>query len=164
MKIALDIDGVLSEFDMGTESKEEWLTKFPDFVRNKGFENLPIKKDAWEIIDFLEECLNKNILDEVFYLSSAGGIEVELLSEVTRQKIKWLRDNDFPNWTPVVVHRKGMKKHWAKSDVLLIDDQLCNVEDFVEMAGLGLVHISAERTLDVLKLLLWDKLMERCNG
>jgi len=164
MKIALDIDGVISDFKMKTETKEEWQKKFPHFVQDGGFLKLPVKEGAYELVEFLEMCLELGVIEDVFYLSSAGGIDPEHLAEITEQKIQWLQNNEFPDWTPVVVHRKGLKKLWAKEGTILIDDQECNVQDFLDAGGDAIPYRNAAITMDVLKLLLWDEMVGKFYG
>jgi 5'(3')-deoxyribonucleotidase len=155
--IALDIDGVLSDFNANpwystlTESKESWVDTFPKFVYDKGFEKLKTLPDAFRLVAHLMGLLDRGVLDRVYYLSSAGNIGDELYYEVARQKITWLERHFFPPWIPIVVPNKQAKAVFATKETLLIDDQLVNVESFIGAGGHGILHLTADDTISILE-------------
>lgn len=144
-QVYLDMDGVLSDFDLETvdklKSQNKWQNdEFPKFVDKKGFEHLPMIPDAKLLIDFL-----KNTGVKICILSSAGDAG-DRYKEIVRQKKAWLKKQgiDFP---AIIVENKDLKQDYAKKHALLIDDTKQNCKQFKNTGGRAIWHKNALHTI-----------------
>lgn len=132
--VYIDMDGVVADFSVFMEEYGVWSDENAiDFVSNSGFANLPRLKGADVISDLITNYGAKNFT----FLSSCGGLKGDLAAEVVAQKRAWLDANGFSRVRLICVAHKGLKKHYASPDSLLIDDTKQNVWDFEENFGVG---------------------------
>lgn len=146
--IFCDMDGVLVDFDR-------------EFERNHGI--LPYKlprEELWQIVldtenywvnlpklsdaDMLVEYLNKHGFKILTGLPSYGFDKAE------KEKKQWLK-NHYGIEDGVICCLSKDKQIYGKPKDVLIDDRPQNIERWVEMGGIGILHTSAEDTIRQLK-------------
>jgi hypothetical protein len=153
-KAYIDMDGVLADltskmeevrcsFDPTSPYFVNHREFFETFIKNqyfKYFNKLPFQK----ILDFL---INKEIELEV--LSSIGSNKN---MELVDHKTYWIEQH-YPNTFLKLnfVPGKKLKRKYASNDAILIDDHPANINDFIISGGLGILHESEEKTLEILK-------------
>lgn len=158
IKIYLDMDGVLSDFEgafakeygqdtLKNRDKKIWTTEWPDFILNKkGFATLPKWPGCDELVNFVSEL---GIPIEI--LTSSGGLKYH--NEVKEQKLEWLIENNI-SFKPHVVPGRKHKKEYALPNVVLIDDTLDVIESFNKAGGIGIHHKNLGETIERLKSLV----------
>lgn len=143
MKIYLDMDGVVSDFDSYYESligvnpknvkgARERNENWKKFVANDSFEKLPFITSAYVLLDFIKK---HNIETEM--LTSSGGTTYH--DKVAAQKKSWLIKHGL-KYKPNVVPGGSKKAAFAKPDTILIDDTARNIEAFEKAGGIGILH------------------------
>ncbi|MBR5598475.1 MAG: hypothetical protein IKW39_00375 [Alphaproteobacteria bacterium] len=146
--IFLDMDGVLVDFD-------------GEFERNHGI--LPYKlprQELWQIVlDTKDYWVNlpklKDADELVNYLNRFGfkiltGLPQYGFDKAEVEKKKWLL-NHYGIKEGVICCLSKDKQNYGKKGDILIDDRLPNIERWVEMGGVGILHTSAEDTIRQLK-------------
>ena len=146
--IFLDMDGVLVDFD-------------GEFERNHGI--LPYKlprQELWQIVlDTKDYWVNlpklKDADELVNYLNKFGfkiltGLPQYGFDKAEVEKKKWLL-NHYGIKEGVICCLSKDKQNYGKKGDILIDDRLPNIERWVEMGGVGILHTSAEDTIRQLK-------------
>lgn len=155
-KIYLDMDGVIADFEerwhelygaMPPDKDHEFRPKFKPFIENGNFATLKLMPGAIELLHFLE-CLD--IPTEI--LSSTGTSESYL--EISKQKKQWL-DLQGIDFVQNFVPGKAHKWEFATPTSVIIDDTTSVIRDWVQKGkGIGILHVSAENTLSLLKKLV----------
>lgn len=142
------MDGVLTDFNKGYEEltgivldKDEHRSdsKFWEPIEKAGYDywiNLKWLPDGHTLWDFISP-YNPTIL-------SAPSRQVE--SRVG--KVDWV-NRELPG-TPLILRSAKHKKDFAAPDAILIDDRADNVKGWIESGGKGILHTSAEETIDEL--------------
>lgn len=151
MKIYLDMDGVLTDFDKRyvelfgerpvepEKNTKHFWSNWKEFVDGKNFETLDVHPGASSILQTVK-------LLRVPYeiLSSSGGGYSH--DEVIAQKKKWLANHGInvpANFTP-----GGRKKaEYAKPTHVLIDDIKRNIDAYEEKGGIGIHHTDVGDTI-----------------
>lgn len=162
--IYLDVDGVLADFDKGVfqllgqypntiEPKSQIWKAIQEVMENEGefFGALELLPDAMQLFDFVDS------LDcELHILTATGHIYPEL---VDAQKRKWVAASICPN-VPVLTTRNGKEKSkFAESTHILIDDRMKSIGPWREAGGIGILHTSAEDTINQLNNIISNTCM-----
>lgn len=151
MKIYLDMDGVLADFDKQyellfgvrpkevTKRDEHFHKNWDAFVLDEGFTRLELFPGADRLLKYIES------LDvPVEILSSSGGSKWHL--EVTTQKHQWLRTRGIPH-RPNIVPGGHKKAEFAGPWNILVDDTLRVVENYRKAGGTAILHTDADETI-----------------
>lgn len=148
IKFYIDLDGVLVDFNKGYyELTGKDLTgKFesgPEFwkpIDDAGYEfwiNLEWTKDGKQLWEYVKK-YNPQIL-------SAPSSQID--SRIA--KMNWVK-RELPG-TKLILRSAKHKHEFATSDSLLIDDRPENIEKWVNVGGIGILHTSAKKTINDLK-------------
>lgn len=142
------MDGVLTDFNKGYEEltgivldRDEHRSdsKFWEPIEKAGYDywiNLKWMPDGHTLWDFISP-YSPTIL-------SAPSRQVE--SRVG--KVDWV-NRELPG-TPLILRSAKHKKDFAAPDAILIDDRADNVKGWIEAGGKGILHTSAEETINEL--------------
>lgn len=149
------MDGVLVDFNRGFEtrtgrricsfqnSKEFWkfANNFPDLYRHP-----PMMEDA---------------LDLVEYVNGLKGVKVEILTAIPhsmpqaeKHKAQWIEEHMPYGWKFKIGPHSVDKQFHARPGDILIDDKDKNIEQWINAGGVGILHKSAETSIDELKKVL----------
>ncbi|MBR5154456.1 MAG: hypothetical protein IKW58_01890 [Alphaproteobacteria bacterium] len=146
--IFLDMDGVLVDFDGEFERKHGILPyKLP---RQELWQIVLDTKDYWVDLPKLSDA------DElVSYLSKFGfkiltGLPQYGFDKAEKEKKMWL-DKHYGIKEGVICCLSKDKQIYGKEGDILIDDRAPNIERWVEMGGIGILHTSTEDTIKRLK-------------
>jgi len=106
------------------------------------FLNLDPLPDAWKLVDY---CMNSGIHTEI--LTAAGTVNRTL---VIQDKIAWIRRHIHPHWIVVPTFKGSQKAAFAHEKAVLIDDRPKNIYDWIEAGGIGILHKTADETIEQL--------------
>ena len=158
-KIFLDMDGVISDFHKKYEERfkkrpettrkrggpknADWYT----FIEEKHFEQLDWFPNAITLLLFVE-----SLKIPVEILSSSGGSEGH--EDITKQKIKWLKERNITYKANIVAGRK-FKIDYAEPGSVLIDDTKDVIDEFnARENSIGILHTDTDTTIAILKSIL----------
>ena len=160
MKIYLDMDGVISDFEARyvelfgerpsdiQRRNKEFYNYWETFVMGNNFATLPRHKGSIELLHVLHTEF-KDIPVEI--LSSSGGQKYH--DEVAEQKRHWLRVHGI-EYNALIVPGGSKKAEYAKSPWdILIDDTERNIKKFKDAGGTGILHTDADSTIVELRKL-----------
>lgn len=112
--------------------------------------NLKWEKGGKELFDFCKKNFSK-----IKILSTSGAKEDKILHKKVKDgKLKWLKKN-APSISPsdiVIVTNRRLKKKYAKSNSILIDDNDNNIKDWENSGGIGILHDSDQHQKTMKKL------------
>jgi len=164
-RIYLDMDGVLCDFERkytevfgepsmyGTDHPPSFHKNWEKFVQNDLFSFLEYFPGAENLLKFINsECVWERYI-QVMILSSSGGHGYE--TKITKQKEQWLIGKEI-YYNPIVVPGRRYKCLYANKHSVLIDDVEKNITQFKEKGGHGIVHTSAEDTINQLENMMYD--------
>ena len=153
-QIFLDMDGVLADFQTTCSEMlglKIWNTaeghKLYDLNKREltakhMFRRLNPLPDAWKLVDY---CMNSGIHTEI--LTAAGTVNRTL---VIRDKIDWIRRYISPYWIIIPTFKGSQKAAFAHKKAVLIDDRQRNIDAWVEAGGIGILHKTADDTIEQL--------------
>ncbi len=161
-KIFFDMDGVLADFNKGVlqfcgmdrtnpnvydKTKDDiiWakIKEIPHF-----YAKLSIIENAKEMFDMLYEKYG----DKCEILTAIPKPRREILN-AGEDKIEWVRKYLSKNIKINIVQKEEKKNFCKGESYILIDDLQRNIEEWNACGGTGILHTSAQETIDVLKKL-----------
>jgi 5'(3')-deoxyribonucleotidase len=156
IKLYVDMDGVLSDFDTAFRSingSPNDKVKFRQVVmQDKIFRDLNFMPDTEQLLNHLKTL--KDIDIEI--LTSVGTFDPFVGQEVKNQKKNWLKENNI-NYKPNFVRSKSEKAKYAINTSgihefpnILIDDSAGCVDPFNAAGGRGILHKTATETISLL--------------
>jgi len=152
-KIFSDMDGVLTDFD-------ESFKKASGGIAPRDYEKKFGKDKFWELIDGdgVGYWVGMPYMpDGEQYWNYIKDYDVELLSSPSRSntsrlgKRLWVRNN-MPG-VKLTLAQAYLKKNYAASNHILIDDRESNIDQWRAAGGIGILHTSASNTIQQLKKL-----------
>ena len=158
-QIFLDQDGVLADFEAGLTKAMGYKVGLDDehdvydaqkrkLTAQRLFRNLEPLPDAWKLVDY---CMNSGIHTEI--LTAAGTINRTL---VIKDKIDWIRRYVHPHWIVIPTFSGTQKAAFAHKKAVLIDDRERNIKCWKEAGGIGILHTTADDTIEQLDYILSD--------
>jgi hypothetical protein len=153
-KIYLDMDGVIADFDKRYKSRYKMLPReaeknkefdkfFTQFIADGEFATLDLLPDAMELINFLRSL---DVPTEI--LSSSASEKRD--PDIRPQKLEWLKNNNI-EFPAIIVPGKRHKKDYSNENTLLIDDTQVNIDQWRKEGGIGILHIDALTTINILR-------------
>ena len=142
--IFCDMDGVLVDFDNWFEKKHGILPyKLPReelweiVINTKDYWiNLPKTSDADILVDYLKK--------HDFRILT--GLPVYGFNKAKKEKKRWLKNN-YGIVDGVICCLSKDKQKYGKPNDILIDDRPNNIEKWIKMGGIGILHTSAKETI-----------------
>ena len=158
-QIFLDQDGVLADFESGLtkalgykvdlkDKKDVYEAEKRKLTAQRLFLNLEPLPDAWKLVDY---CMNSGIHTEI--LTAAGTVNRTL---VIKDKIDWIRRYVHPHWIVIPTFSGTQKAAFAHKKAVLIDDRERNIKCWKEAGGIGILHTTADDTIEQLDYILSD--------
>jgi hypothetical protein len=160
MKIYLDIDGVLSDFEQRYVEKfgefpkdldkrrEHFWDNWKKFVDDKDFETLPLHKDATKLLAAVKILHDAGIPVEILS-SSGGGYSHEV---VAHQKRKWLNDHGI-TYNANIVPGGGHKAKYASPWNILVDDTQNVIDRYRAARGTAIHYTNVDKAIAELNAL-----------
>lgn len=151
-KIYSDMDGVITDFN---NRYKKYAGMMPSeyekkFGKDKFWELADAEGVAfWVGMPWMEDGKN--------YWNYIKDYDVELLSSPSRSETSrlgkrlWVRNN-LPG-IKLTLAQAYNKKNYAEPNYILIDDRKSNIEQWIKAGGIGILHTSAEDTINQLKAL-----------
>ena len=151
MKIYLDMDGVLTDFEKRYEElfgvrpvevkhrTQHFWSNWESFIDGGNFKTLEKHKDADTLLQFVHE-----LRVPVEILTSSGG--EKRYDEVAQHKIEWLCNHSIP-YKANVVPGGSKKAAFAKPWHILIDDTEHVVEKYRAAGGTAILHYDINVTI-----------------
>lgn len=155
--IYLDMDGVIANFEkrylelygvtpQKTRSNKEFGGFFDSFIEGNNFVTLELMPDAMDLVRAL-----RNALPPTQILSSTASTKRH--EAISKQKIQWLETHGI-DFQRNLVPGKELKKRYARTDTLIIDDTESVIDDWRAAGGVAILHKNVQDTLVQLKFIL----------
>tara|TARA_B100001123_G_C14616155_1_gene751855 strand:- start:29 stop:526 length:498 start_codon:yes stop_codon:yes gene_type:complete len=153
-QIFLDMDGVLADFETTCSrmlGQKVWNTDSGhrlydehkrELTAKHLFRNLEPLPDAWKLVDY---CMNSGIHTEI--LTAAGTVNRTI---VVQDKIDWIRKHVHPHWIVIPTFKGSQKAAFAHKKAVLVDDRQENIDHWIEAGGIGILHETAEQSINIL--------------
>ena len=154
-RIFVDMDGVLADFNTGVETltgrefpntdagHNDYDERKEELTNKRLFRNLPPMPDMYDLIAYVR---HTGLPWEI--LTAAGVINREL---VVFDKNEWIREYVSPSVVVTCTMTGSQKGMFAIKGSVLIDDRQKNLDAWIEHGGIGILHTSAEDTINQLK-------------
>ena len=161
-KIYFDMDSVLADFERGVRE----LCRMEPPSQNDKHCNPADDDEMWRRIKqhehFYDELELMPGAKEMFdALYEKYGDKCEILTGIPKakrgityageDKVKWVRRLLSADVKVNIVYREDKPKYCTGKDCILIDDMEKNISEWNAMGGTGIVNVSAEETMKVLK-------------
>lgn len=150
-KIYVDMDGVLTDFNkryrelfgVSASDRTNFEENFRSLIDGGHFATLET------LVGFatLKSYLDSLPVDKCI-LSSTGRKDKHIA--VSIQKMQWLTDKEI-QWPKIFVPGKHLKKQYANSNSIIIDDTESVINDWNEAGGIGILHVNTKTTIETLK-------------
>jgi 5'(3')-deoxyribonucleotidase len=156
-RIFVDMDGVLADFNTGVETltgrefpnndqgHNDYDLRKEELTNKRLFRNLPPMPDMYDLVAYIR---HTGLPWEI--LTAAGVINREL---VVFDKNEWIREHVSPSVVVTCTMTGSQKGMFAIKGSVLIDDRQKNLDAWIEHGGIGILHTSAEDTINQLKVL-----------
>ena len=156
-KIYVDLDGVLADFEKRyieqyhikpreAEKNKQFDKYFEEFINTKQFATLDKMPDADVLLQYLDSLpITKEILS-----STASE---DRMGRIAPQKLEWLFKQGI-TYKPNLVPGKRHKYKYATENSIIIDDTKSVIDDWNDAGGIGILHVDAETTIRLLRLLV----------
>lgn len=147
-RIFCDLDGVIIDFNQGYKDLTNiTLDKSEHRSDSKFWE--PIEKAGYDFWANLKWMSDGHIL-----WNFISPYNPTILSAPSRQVESRIGKHDWVNrelpGTPLILRSAKHKKDFAAPDAILIDDRPENIEGWIQEGGKGILHTSAEETINEL--------------
>ena len=155
IKIYLDMDGVIADFDKKYKELYKIAPKdadtyktfdkfFTTFIAERQFAKLDLMPDALLLINYL-----KSLSVPTEILSSTSSEKRD--AEIREQKVEWLHKHNLT--FPInLVPGKRLKRNFSNPNSILIDDTAQNIDQWRAEGGIGILHTDALTTIGILKM------------
>ena len=154
-RIFLDMDGVLADFNLGVETltgrefpntdqgHNDYDERKEELTNKRLFRMLPPMPDMYDLIAYVR---HTGLPWEI--LTAAGVVNREL---VVWDKQEWIKEFVSPSVVVTCTMTGSQKGMFAIEGSVLVDDRQKNLDAWVEHGGIGILHTSAEDTINQLK-------------
>ena len=151
--VAIDMDGVLADFDKrfiglhGTTFKQAKK----DLGDAAAWQIIIDDEDFWLKLEPMEGA--RTFFKDICLTYGAVILTAPPTRDIERAKIQkrlWIDEHIGKN-VPVFFRRGRLKSNLASPDAILIDDMQENIDYWERAGGIGLLHTSAENTMEKLK-------------
>ena len=154
-RIFVDMDGVVADFLAGCSEMmgkpltsddaghTEYDLRKEELTNKRLFGMLPPMVDYADLIGYIK---HTGLPWEI--LTAAGTVNREL---VVYDKNTWVRKYIDPTVVVTCTYSGSQKGAFAKKGFVLIDDRPKNIKAWEDNGGIGIVHESAEKTINILK-------------
>jgi len=148
LKIFVDLDGVLVDFD---KAFEELGHGFSYDIDDQKLWNI-IKhetKHFWRDLDWTPDGKELwNFVKKYYPIILSSPAPAFADPDCARDKVNWVKKH-LGRYVEVIIERK--KEKYAEANAILIDDREKNILKWQEVGGIGILHKSAEQTIEKLK-------------
>lgn len=160
-KIFFDMDGVLADFNRGVMELCHMNPLKQGGCISKEEDDLMWKKirEVDHFYDRLEPM--KGAVEMFHMIYSKFGSKCEILTGIPKpkrgiiaageDKISWAHRLLAEDLVVNIVYREEKKNYCTGKDCILIDDLASNIEAWCQYGGYGILHVSSENTIKILK-------------
>ena len=154
-RIFLDMDGVLADFNLGVETltgrefpntdqgHNDYDERKEELTNKRLFRMLPPMPDMYDLIAYVR---HTGLPWEI--LTAAGVVNREL---VVWDKQEWIKEFVSPSVVVTCTMTGSQKGMFAIEGSVLVDDRQKNLDAWEKHGGIGILHTSAEDTINQLK-------------